>query len=187
VVKAISDTKRIEREYMRIKLGIPWFLSAIFLIWASVSTMMLLHNPLPFPDRGHRTFGVQDDRARQVVVDIIAEVGGIKPRFTFDSGVTHQTLLWDGFTTINYLDPPINKTKGIPVNGLSLPVDDPLTSAKRTVDLLQQHSYKSNIVEDIDVGLPPNHLVLVQSDAFAGWVMVFRRPTISMPYPKTRQ
>ena len=66
-------------------------LLALTSIWALVATIMVVRNPLPFPDRGHRLFAVPDERARRVTLSILAETG-LSPRFRFRTGPSDQTL-----------------------------------------------------------------------------------------------
>lgn len=162
-------------------------LTVFFLVWAIAATLLLFKNPLPFPDRGHRAFGVRDERARQTVIKVLGDVGGMKERFTFDSGASHQTILWDGFTSINYVESEVREQMNLPGNGLSVPVGDPTASALKAIEILQKNGYTGRIVEGVDLGLPPNHLVLVESNAFDHWLMVFRLPLIDMPKPKFRE
>lgn len=168
-------------------MGVLVALLLITLLWAFVVTLMLLKNPLPFPDKGHRIFGVPDEDAREVVVKLLSEVSHLRERFTFDSGEVHQTLMWDGFTSIHYLDPEIQRTRKINGNGLSIPVDDPVSSAQKAIEFLRAAGYKASLIENINFDLPPNHLVPVESDAFNGWALVFRRPMFKMPFPKLRK
>lgn len=163
-----------------------WVWAAMATIWAVGATVLQFYNPLPIPDHGHRVFGVPDERARKAVVKVLQEVTPLRERFTFDLGASHQTLMWDGFTVIHYLDPEIQKARNLSGNGLSIPVTDPELSAKRAVELLKAEGYKAAIIENIDYDLPANYLVPVESDAFNGWALVFRRSLIKMPRVKTR-
>ncbi|SRR6266404_3669118 len=160
--------------------------ATIATIWAVAATLMHICNPLPFPDHGHRAYGVPDEKARAAVVRVLQQVTPLRERFTFDSGATHQTLMWDGFTVIHYLDSDIQKARNLTGNGLSVAVDDPLGSAKRAVELLKADGYQADIIEGINYDLPAGDLVPVESNAFNGWALVFRRPLMKMPYPKTR-
>lgn len=167
-------------------LIVLWVWAVLATIWAAVSTILHFRNPLPIPDKGHRAFGVPDDRARKTVVKVLQEVSHLSEQFTFDSGATHQTLMWDGFTVIHYLDPEIRKARNLTGSGLSVPVKDPERSARKAVELLRSEGYTASLIEGIDYDLPPNHLVPIESDAFNGWALVFRRPLIKMPFPKKR-
>jgi hypothetical protein len=159
----------------------------ITFIWAVVVTVLFFYrNPLPFPDRGHRVFGVPDEEARRVVVDLLQRVSALKPRWTFDSGEVHQTLMWDGLTSIHYLDPAVQQSRNILGTGLSVPTNDPARSASEAVSFLKQSGYEARVIEGINLDLPPNHLIPVESNAFNGWNLVFRRPLYKMPFPKIR-
>jgi hypothetical protein len=95
--------------------------------------------------------------------------------------------MWDGFTVIHYLDSDIQKARNLTGNGLSVAVDNPLSSAKRAVELLKNEGYQAAIIEGINYDLPDGYLVPVESNAFNGWALVFRRPLIRMPYPNVRK
>src|SRR3989442_1630003 len=89
---------------MRRKIILVWAIVAT--LWAIGATAMHIRNPLPFPDRGHRAYGVPDEKARQTVVNILQEVTPLRERFTFDAAATQQTLMWDNFPVIYYMDRP---------------------------------------------------------------------------------
>lgn len=163
-----------------------WIWAAAATVWALVASILHFRNPLPIPDKGHRLYGVPDERARAAVVRMLQSVGRLKEQFTFDSGPTHQTLMWDGFTVINYLDPDAKKRLGVAGTGLSLPVKDPRLAATKAINLLRESGYEAEMIDNADPALPPNHLVPVKSDAFDGWVLVFRRPLVKMPMPTKR-
>lgn len=152
-------------------------------VWALLATLIIVRNPFPFPDRGHRVFGVPDERARSVVVNIIENLSGKKSKYTFDSGQIHQTILADGFTSIHYID---NRPDGIPGNAISLAVENPLASAQKAIEMFQANGYEADLIEGIEMDLPLNHLIPVKSNAFENWVLVFRRPLLRMPKPKFR-
>jgi len=163
-----------------------WVWAAVATVWALVATVLHFRNPLPFPDRGHRLYGVADERARRAVVRMLGQVSHLKEQFTFDSGTTHQTLMWDGFTVINYLDPAARTTLEAAGTGLSVPAGDPRRAAAEAVKLLRESGYEAEALGDVDPDLPENYLIPVKSNAFDGWVLVFRRPLIKMPFPKKR-
>jgi len=163
-----------------------WIWAAVVTLWGLVATILHFRNPLPIPDKGHRLYGVPDELARRIVVQILQDVSHLKEQFTFDSGPTHQTLMWDGFTVINYLDPEIQRRFNMAGTGLSIPVKDPQLAATKAVGLLRESGYTAEALYNIDHDLPSNHLVPVKSNAFEGWVLVFRLPLLKMPFPKKR-
>jgi len=148
-------------------------------IWALAATLMLFfRNPLPFPDRGHRTFGVPDTRAQKTVVKILADVG-LPLRFRFKSGPLDQALLWDNTTVIHFMDPSFNHSG----NGISVVVPDPGLAARKATSQLEAAGYSVQRLEGTDVELPPNHVVVLTSSAFLSWALVFRRHQLKMPRP----
>lgn len=153
-------------------------------VWALVATLMIVRNPFPFPDRGHRVFGVKDEANRAVVVKIIETVSGKKSLYTFDSGAIHQTILADGFTSIHYID---EKSAEVPACAISLAVENPQKSAGQAIAMLEAEGYEASLIEGVKMNLPPNHLVPVKSSAFDGWALVFRRPLLKMPKPEFRK
>jgi hypothetical protein len=165
----------------------------ILLAWSVVATLCallatILHfrNPLPIPDKGHRLYGVKDERALGVVVQVLQQVSHLREQFTFDSGPTHQTLMWDGFTVISYIDQDTRKMFDLAGTGLSVPVENPEQASAKAVRLLRQFGYDAEKLDNLDLDLPANHLIPVKSNAFDGWVLVFRRPLIKMPMPRKR-
>lgn len=155
----------------------------ITLLWAISITFLFFYNPFPFPDRGHRVFGVKDEQTRFAVVNIIEKVTGKKSRYTFDSGNIHQTILQDGYTSIHYIDGKIDST---PPCAISFAVENPFKSAQKAIQLLKMEGFDAEIVEDLKTDLPSNYLVPIRSNAFDGWALVFRRPLLKMPKPKVR-
>lgn len=164
-----------------------WLWAIMATLWAIMATMMLVRNPLPLPDRGHRAFALPSEESRGIVAKILKEIGGLESRFTFDAGPTHQTLMWDGYTVLNYVDPSSSWIKRLPGNAISLPVKDPRASSGQAAELLKKAHYTAVIQEIADSVLPPNHLVVLESDAFQDWVLVFRRHIFKMPRVERRK
>lgn len=165
-------------------LFLVWAIAAT--AWACISTLMIVRNPFPFPDRGHRVFGVRDEKTRVAVVKIIENLSGKKALYTFDSGDIHQTILADGYTSIHYIDDINECASDIPANAISIAVENPEQYAEKAISLLEAEGYEARIIEDVKTDLPVNYLVPVKSNAFLGWALVFRRPLLKMPKPKFR-
>jgi len=146
---------------------------------------MILRNPLPLPDRGHRTYGLPSEATRSVILKVLRNTGGFREQFTFCSGPTKQTLLWDGFTVLNLLDK--SKLGNVTGNAISVPVKDPLAAADEAVKILSESGYVASVHPIEAVDLPPNRLVVVDSNAFEGWVLVFRRHVFKMPKIERRK
>lgn len=170
-----------ERTSMKYKI-----LFIVVIVYAiTISVFCFYRNPLPIPDRGQRCFTVKTYGAAQGVVAVMDRIGGIPERFTFDSGPTHQTLLWDNTTVIMRFDPSFRDSKLGNTSGLSIPVADPISAAREAQHILSLWGVTSIIHENIDPDLGDN-LVILESDDFAGWAMVFRRHVLKMPDVKTR-
>src|SRR3989338_1103344 len=118
------------------KKKVSLWLLVITLVWASAVTIFCFYrNPLPFPDWGHRCFAVPNENAAKVVAGILDKIVGLPERFTFDSGPTHQTLLWDNTTVIIHHDKTV-RDQGLSPNALSVVVSDPRVSAWAAAALL---------------------------------------------------
>jgi hypothetical protein len=148
---------------------------------------MLLRNPLPIPDRGHRSYSLASEAARLTVLKVLRDTGGMKERFTFRAGPTHQTLMWDGYTVLNFIDSSETLIATLPGNAISLPVVNPEISATMSVGMLRAAGYTGNIVRIVSADIPTNSLVVVESDAFLGWVLVFRKHIFKMPRVEMRK
>ena len=149
------------------------------LLWAVIATFFLfVRNPLPFPDRGHRAFAVPDEAAAKVVVKILSEFG-LSERFTFDAGPTHQTLLSDNMTVIIRHD-----ASSLAPNGLSLAVEDPIKSAEEAAKILSAAGFATIITPLPDL---EDKLVVVTSDAFEDWSLVFRLHVLAMGTPPNKR
>ena len=157
----------------------------VLLAWAVLATFfLLLRNPLPLPDRGHRCFAVKDIQAQRIVASILKQFG-LPERFTFTAGPTHQTLLWDNTTVIIRHEGDV-RAEGLEPNAISVVVPDPLSAAKFAARALFVAGFKSEVKEGI---LPEiaDKFVLVTSDAFDGWVLAFRRHILAMGPPLNKR
>lgn len=151
-----------------------WLLT---LAWAVVATWMVIRNPLPFPDHGHRAFGVPNKKAEETVVDILEEAG-LKVRFRFRSGPSEHTLFWDNMTDIHRVDSSVQAS--LSGNGISVVVKDPEAAATRATERLEAAGF---LVQRVDWGLSPKYLIVLTSDAFRDWALVFRRHQLRLPKP----
>lgn len=154
----------------------------ITLIWAVVVTFFCFYkNPLPFPDRGHRCFAVPNEKAAKITSEILAKIGGLHERLTFHVGSTHQTLLWDNTTVIIYHDNAQTNP-----NGLSVVVSNPKESALEAADMLRQAGFTANIFYDVMPELG-DKFVLLDSNAFDRWVLLFRRHVLILGKPPNQR
>lgn len=166
--------------------GIPLWIFIIILGYATMISIFLFYrNPLPFPDRGHRHFAVINEKAVEATVVIMDRIGGLPERFTFDPVPTHITLLWDNSTAIIRHD-SIIKEKGLPPNGISIPVDNPVLKAKEVVEILQDFGFKTKVHYDV---LPEtkDKFVMITSDAFDGWNLALRKHILKMGHPPNKR
>lgn len=160
---------------------VPLWAFLLALFWAvSVSVLLFYRNPLPVPDRGHRCFGVPSEEAASAVAQALAELGALHERFTFDHGPSHQTLLWDNTVILR-----TDTTRFAP-NAISVAVRQPRAAARRAAVLLKGRGFTATVHEDMIPGRP-DCLVLLASNAFSGWDLVFRLHAIRMGVPSGRR
>jgi hypothetical protein len=144
-------------------------------LWAVAATVLLLWFPKPLRDRGHRTFGVKDRKAQAVVGTTLETLGGLPPRFHFTLGFTDQLVLSDASTVLHLLDECVRTDPNLTGTGISVVVKDPEESARAAVRLLQESGFQAEVLGGmLGKSYPVNHLAIVNSDAFLGWVLVFR-------------
>lgn len=152
----------------------------VVLLWATGITIFHFYwNPLPFPDRGSRIFTSPTVEAQVAVVDLLSEFG-LPPRFRLDTTQVKRALMRDGVTIINVTDQELLSRMGNPGAGLALVVDDPLVAARVAKLFLEDRQFTAEILEDADPDAPSNSLVFLRSDAFGGWILVFRKHVIKM-------
>lgn len=177
---------KIFREEVRMNIYIPLWMFIITLVWAVVITIFCFYkNPLPFPDQGHRCFAVPNESAARVVTTILGKFAGLPERFTFDAGPTHQTVLWDNMTVIIRHDEDI-RGQGLAPNGLSVVVKNPKVSARKAATMLKEAGFTATIKEDVIPELG-DKFVLLESNAFDGWVMPFRRHVLVLGNPPNKR
>lgn len=165
-------------------------------IYALVVTIALvvvcrLHfwsNPLPWPDRGHRVFGVKNEEARHLLVHILAAYA-LKENFTFDMGPSHQTIMMDGTTVIHHFDERARGEEPYRLTGtaLSIRASNPREAALEIQKKINGAGFKTVLVEDMIPGLPHGQFYMIRSDAFVGWDgLVITLPIIKMKKPRRR-
>ncbi|QQG46257.1 MAG: hypothetical protein HYY55_00205 [Candidatus Niyogibacteria bacterium] len=138
--------------------------------------------PLPFPDRGHRLFGVRDEKAAEAVIAVLEE-NGLRKKWAFDAEPTHQVVMSDNMTVIAWFDEAASK---LPKNAISVAVDNPRSSAARAVAILRMKRYEASFSQPMK-DLPDNTLYLVKTDAMPYSGLVFRKPFWKMPSPRIRK
>lgn len=169
------------------RMGIFGWSFLIVCVYATVITIFcFVRNPLPFPDRGHRCFAVPSEKAAKTVVRILGNLG-LPERFTFDAGPTHQTLLWDNTTVIiSHSHDPTSEEAKLPPNGLSVVVSNPKERAREAAAMLTQAGFTATVRENV-IPEAGDKFALLESNAFNGWVLVFRRHLVVMGKPPNQR
>lgn len=147
-----------------------WIITSLSIVWAIVSTALVMRL-IPYPDWGHRAFAVKDEATARTVANVLRE-HGLGESFTFDAGDTVQTVLADNTTVL------LRHTKEtvLPPNGLSVACDNPRDAAIKAVEQLRHTGLTADYHDEPIPGME-GIIVMVTSDSFDGWALVFR-PTI---------
>ena len=159
----------------------------IFLTGVFIGGIVVYIFPVPFPDMGHRLFGVKNEYAAEVLLAILNNFEpsrtGLKKSWAFDSGPTHQIVMNDRVTVFAWFD---KEADNLSKNAISLAVDNPKLAAVIAKHALQLSGFSAELFEPAK-DLPPDTLVLVETDALLGSALVFRKPFWRMPSPKLRE
>ena len=133
--------------------------------------------PLPFFEKGHRFFGTASKDAQTAIVSIMKE-NGIKPRKTFEAGITKQVIMSDMQTVVGcFLESP----EDLPKHVISIPVRDPALAANQAWIKLNNLGFDSSIHMPLGNDIP---FFLIKSNAFLeGGGIAFRKHIFKMPKP----
>lgn len=136
----------------------------------------LIRNKIPLIDYGHRCFGVPSEEVAGFLLKILAPFG-LKENFTFSPAGTNQTLLNDGSTVLIWFEETVTREK-LPPNGFSVVSKNPIRDADIAAEFLEQMGYSSKV--HLLMPHKTNNIAIVESEAFLGWVLVFRLHSFKM-------
>lgn len=135
----------------------------------------------PYPDLGHRLYGVKNETAAAVVLHALRATGGPGAKMAFDAGPTHQVVLDDGQrTVIGWFDAELSH---IPTNGMSIAVADPRQAAEDAATILKAGGFTAEITA-VKAGTAT--LQIIKSDALLGSALVYRRSWFLLDNPTSR-
>ena len=134
-------------------------------------------------DNGHRLYAVPSEEASVAVVKVLEETTNLDPYGTMGFGKSHQTVMQDGYTVIHYLEGGACPQE-LTGSGMSHIVDDPRRAAEKAARVLKRRKFEA-VLEDggLTMGIAPNLLVLVETDATCGWPIVYRKHRDYLPKP----
>lgn len=160
---------------------LPWILCVLFAaysVFVSVIHFGTNTNFLPFPDKGSRIFVTTSPKARDTVVKVLRQ-SGLEPHFRIDQKDILRAIMYDG-TIINYPIPEVQAQLGSPAAALAMVSDNPRADALRAVVTLKEAGFTGEVIEYPEQGAPPGALVFVKSNAFAGWILLYRLHILKM-------
>lgn len=147
----------------------------------ALAMLFIAKGPIPFFDKGFRIYATKDEAARDAVVEMLSQFG-LKPRYRIDSdsGGVYRALMSDNTTIINYMKPDQWNAMGSPSAGLAITVRNPNHAAQAAVEMLRKSGYEAEVQGEFDSDVPAGAMVSVQTNAFVGTVLIFRRHFFKM-------
>jgi hypothetical protein len=153
----------------------------VTILFAIVLYLHAGNNPLPLPDNGSRIYVAANTEAQLATVEFLKGYG-IQPRFRLDTKFAKRALLSQGII-INVPDPEFMKAYGNPGAGLALVVENPDKAATDAAAFFEAKGFKSRVIVEPEPEMPPNSMAMLESKAFNGWIIVFRKHIIHLPKP----
>ena len=150
--------------------------SITLIIWGFLAACG--RNPLPFPDNGSRIFAASSLRAKEAIVEVLAQ-HGLSERFQMDSSGISRSIMMDG-TIINVSPEHVVEKLGGASSCIGLVSDDPVEAATSVSRFLIDKGFAAKVVTDAEPNLP---IAFVVTDALIGTAINFRKHVIKMPRP----
>lgn len=154
----------------------PWKVATLVLA-TIIAAAAVYYNPwIPFADRGHRAFGVCDNRGLFAAVTVIEATTSERLDYVFDYGTTRQALFKDHYTVINRLQGSQCREHLQPSTGdaPSFAVHNPEEAAQKAVQMFRELGYEA------DAQKFANQLWLVRTTALNASDIVYRRHALMM-------
>lgn len=157
-----------------------WLVHGFVFIWAVVATALVMR-VIPYPDWGHRAFAVKNEATARAVANILSE-HGLGESFTFEAGDTVQTVLADNTTVLIQ-----HKAETIlPPSGLSVACDNPRDAATKALEQLRRAGLTADYHDDPIPGME-GKIVMVTSEGFEAWALVFRPSIFELGQPPNQR
>lgn len=164
------------------KWEIAFYALLVYAIGVSLWHFVPLLVPFPLPDRGFRIFSAADEKAREVMLEILAH-HGLTRKLDIDTARIKRTLLSDKMTVINaVIDLDLKRiTQQRPA--IALVASDPAKAAEAAVVLSRGHGYPASVLGELDPDAGPGNLVFIETELLPGQLLVFRKHILWMPRP----
>ena len=171
---------------MEPRLGVSrgWRAYAILLTLVSGGYLLVTHGPVRFTFGGYCSYEVPDEKAARALLKVTT-LAGLKEKYTFDAGGTHQCVLSDGVTVLQWLD-QAERDAGASGNSRSLVVSDPQAVAEHARLILKDAGYSAQLQEDKPTDKDGETTVTLKTDALSAGCLVFRKAGLLGPQEKRR-
>ena len=171
---------------MEPRLGVSrgWRAYAILLTLVSGGYLLVTQGPVRFTFGGYCSYEVPDEKAARALLKVTT-LAGLKEKYTFDAGGSHQCVLSDGVTVLQWLDPE-EREAGASGNSRSLVVSDPQAVAEHARLILKDAGYTAEVLQtNVDPEKGAQELTL-RTDALTAGCIVFKKATLLGPEEKKR-
>ena len=165
-----------------------WYfgIATVLVILFASTTVLLYTKALPFPDLGHRSYGVENATEGRAMEDVFKLFLG-EPIMRFDAGPTHQIVFKDG-TVILWLDSDFKEHYHLSSSAPSFVCEDPNLVADSLVKFFETKGYSAQWFDVSDWKIPgqefpQNTLTIIKTSAF-NETLVLRRHVLDMPAVK---
>lgn len=144
-----------------------------------------IRSHFPFTDHGFRIYNCKDDRALDIIRGIAAR-HGLSVKREINTPSIRRVLLSDCMTVLNVVRNPkiAAKMGGKALPGLALVATNPTADAYYDAYKLYADGYESKVLGELDPDAPEGSLVFMQTAAFPGQVLVYRKHILDMDEPK---
>jgi hypothetical protein len=171
---------------------LPMWSVAILAVFSLYTTLSFLAMALkgfgvmlPFPDRGFRIFVCKDPIAMETLADLLYREE-FKAGWRLPSPNVQRILMQDRVTIINSVMPELQQQMGNPAAALAVVVENPAESAHRVASGLMAAGYSADYYRLNEIPGKAEAMYYVKSNAFPGWVLIFRWHMLRMGKPKIR-
>ncbi len=139
--------------------------------WVFLSVVLLIRSRKKI-DRGSRIFNCPSNAAARAVAEIVSQYH-IEPRYRFDTTLVKRILFDDG-TVVTVTDHELRAIMGNCGAGIALTTPDPERAAVNAACFLEEQGFEATVLGALDPEASPN-IIFLASNAFDGWLLIFRQ------------
>ena len=168
------------------RLGVSrfWRAYAILATLVAGGYLLVTQGPVRLTFGGYCSYEVPDERAARTLVKVTT-LAGLGEKYTFDTADSHQCVLSDGVTVLQWLDPQAREAGGNG-NSRSLMVSDPAAVAEHARLILKDAGYTAEVSENKPANKDGEATVTLKTDALSSGCLIFKKTGLLGPEEKKR-